>query len=606
LLLALTGIACAALLLVKGLYPGGGHDYVTHYFYYLQAVIERGGLWPNAVWYHYYYDKGAGLFFLGMLTTDPLAPQLVTFTCLAAALLPLFLVLRRIAMGTAWPLVGIALFVFFYICTPGPNALFSGNGGWANFEKPHEINAAMIIAVVWATLEMLSCRGRMRLLWWYGAAAAIIGAVILDVTIAAYLGGLFALLALFCAMSRRIASMAFCIGLAAVAGLVFVATLILNQLTTGLADDQGLLVFWKFADIEKLAQQGTLPLVMMLHHDRQTMVAASVSLEVRDMLIFLTDSLRLDLVQPMILGGVFVAALAIFRRRLNRDIATAAMVLAAAVAAFLAVAVLAGRAQPVSFYRYSSFTTAIAIACGVLCWNSPSGEDAMARIARSPLVAVLILLSCIFRDAYPDLTRIALSRALHFAGGRYSIDTAYTSQYGPPPRRDWSAIHPGARGANAAVGAGTPIWSLHIHTYCMLPDCVVESYPSFLMTHHWDRVMFGTPDEAKATLHAEHLDYFLFSRDADIRDPLPLSPLFSADNIGRSLGIRWADGTTSLLTWLGPGIAPLDQAWIADYRRAIGRSGVQSFPYAELQRIFARLEATPHPWRTLRLPWQDD
>ena len=73
LLLALAAIAIIMLLLVKGLYPGGGHDYFTHYFYYLQAVIERGGLWPNDVWYHYYYDKGAGLFFLGV--SDDRSPR---------------------------------------------------------------------------------------------------------------------------------------------------------------------------------------------------------------------------------------------------------------------------------------------------------------------------------------------------------------------------------------------------------------------------------------------------------------------------------------------------------------------------------------------------
>jgi hypothetical protein len=60
-----------------------------------------------------------------------------------------------------------------------------------------------------------------------------------------------------------------------------------------------------------------------------------------------------------------------------------------------------------------------------------------------------------------------------------------------------------------------------------------------------------------------------------------------------------------LLTWLGPGVAPLDQAWIADYRRAVERSGtVQSFPYAAMKQIFAGLDATPHPWHALRPPWQ--
>jgi hypothetical protein len=198
-----------------------------------------------------------------------------------------------------------------------------------------------------------------------------------------------------------------------------------------------------------------------------------------------------------------------------------------------------------------------------------------------------------------------LNRGLHFATGLYSIDIAYQTQYGPSPRTEWSAIYPGSRAAYEVVGPGIPIWSLHIHTYCMLPDCRVESFMSFLMTHHWDRVMFGTADEARQMLHAAHLDYFLFTREDDIRDPLPLSPLFSPDTIGRFLGIRWTDGTTSLLTWLGPEVAPIDAAWIADYRRAVQQSrDIQTFPYEAMKQVFARLNAMPHPWTAFQLPWQ--
>lgn len=39
LLPSLAGTAFVVSLLVKGLYPDGGHDYFTHYFYYLHAAI---------------------------------------------------------------------------------------------------------------------------------------------------------------------------------------------------------------------------------------------------------------------------------------------------------------------------------------------------------------------------------------------------------------------------------------------------------------------------------------------------------------------------------------------------------------------------------------
>ena len=85
---------------------------------------------------------------------------------------------------------------------------------------------------------------------------------------------------------------------------------------------------------------------------------------------------------------------------------------------------------------------------------------------------------------------------------------------------------------------------------------------------------------------------------------LPLAPLFAPDNITRHLGIRWTDGKTALLTWLGPGVTPLDEGWVADYRRTATESTtVQSFPYAAMQRIYMQLRATPHPWRPFKLPW---
>jgi len=52
----------ATFVLVKSLYPGGGHDYYSHYFPYYRAVVEGKGLF-NELWYHFFYSKGAGLHF---------------------------------------------------------------------------------------------------------------------------------------------------------------------------------------------------------------------------------------------------------------------------------------------------------------------------------------------------------------------------------------------------------------------------------------------------------------------------------------------------------------------------------------------------------------
>src|SRR5215212_7209793 len=95
-----------------------------------------------------------------------------------------------------------------------------------------------------------------------------------------------------------------------------------------------------------------------------------------------------------------------------------------------------------------------------------------------------------------------------------------------------------APGAYAAVGPDVPIWSLHILSYCMLPGCKMESAYSFIMTRDWDRLMWGSPEERRALLQVAGLNHFLFSRELDIHDPLPRSPLFSPENIGRHFGVR--------------------------------------------------------------------
>src|SRR5262249_522975 len=190
-----------------------------------------------------------------------------------------------------------------------------------------------------------------------------------------------------------------------------------------------------------------------------------------------------------------------------------------------------------------------------------------------------------------------LPAAWQYAAGRLSIDTAYGRQ-ADWPYAPWGAIYPGARGAYEAVGT-SPIRSLHVTAYCMLPDCHVESVESFGIGRPWDTIMFGTPEGGRAALQASGRNYFLFSRTLMIDDYLVRSPLFSPDNIARYLGIRWTDGTTPLLTCLGP-----DTEWLADYRRAVESSAtVASFPYQEMRDVFARLRAMPHPWRPFPLAW---
>src|SRR5205085_12219591 len=159
------------LLLVKGLYPGGSSDYYVQYFPGYRTYLDHGGLWPNEAWLNYFYSKGAGLFFLGMLITDPLAPQLVIFCLMSVAGLVIFRCACRLAPDTAWPLIGIVLFFATYIYTPG----------WGEFGKLHEFNTAFVIAILWMTTLALSNTGDMRRAWLVGAVSAVTAAIMINI-----------------------------------------------------------------------------------------------------------------------------------------------------------------------------------------------------------------------------------------------------------------------------------------------------------------------------------------------------------------------------------------------------------------------------------------
>ena len=601
--LILTAITFGMLLLVKGLYPGGGHDYFTHYFYYFQTVIVRGGLWPNDVWYHYYYDKGAGLYFLGILITDLLAPQLVTFTFMAAAALVIFLASRAAAPGTRWPWVAVLLFLIIFLYTPY----------WGEFQKTHELTTALVIAVVWtAGCAFARCGKSQNAVWPVAAVSTITAAVIVTPTIAVFLSANFGLMAAWYLIARDFRRARLSLVFGTIAGVLMAGFFAINYATTGLLSDQVLLSTWSISNLDKLDQWGALPMVIEQYRGRLGYVAETLPLSRFPKM--LKYSSRLDLIDPLIYtaAAVSVAAL-VFRLRYDRWGGTLHAphqtgILLAAIPVFVAIALTGGRVQPLSFYRYADFVVPLMIVGAVGLWGIPVSDASnrivrLVRDRRVPAVVFALSLITIVKATHPaSFFHTFLPSVWRFASGGISIDTSYTVQ----PDLPLSAIYPGARGAYSMVGPGIPIWSFHYLTYCMLPDCRIETMTSFILPK-WDVVMFGSAEQTRSALQASGHNYFLFSRELPLADALPLNKLFSPNDIARYLGIRWTDGTTSLLTWLGPGVQPLDQAWLADYRHAVEQSEtVQSFPYDAMKQIFARLNATPHPWTAFRLPWQGD
>jgi hypothetical protein len=624
------GLAWLVLLIVKGLYPGGSQDYYVHYFPAYRAFVEHGSLLPNELWWDYFFVKGAGLFFLGILLTDPLAPQTVIFCTCSVAGLVIFLLAYRLAPGTRWPIAGTLLFFAILIYTPR----------WGEFGKLHEFNTVFVSGILWMTAALLEADAPRARTWITAITATQVAAIVANLPIGVFLAILFVFIAVIRLCARDRHGCLIFLAEAGIAMALVVLMMLVNYATTGLPTDLGLSYAAKFADVEQLYRSGALPMLILVSPALSyTGVPFSKSLD------FLQFVLRCNLLWPMILGGLFTVLaawlgalvpqsklkLAALRLRIARTVEPAAVqVLGAALASLALVTVIEGRGISPSYYRFTTFALPIMILAGIAMWTAPLRAAASSRLAvliRHPAAPVPVLALCAAAVVHAThLERVAVplfGNALKHALGMLSIDAAFQLQSSGmaamPARAEASAAvanniayrdhdplggtYPGARGAYAVVGPGTPIWSLHRNSFCMLPDCIMMREPYFVMTPAWDRVLWGSPEEARSLLRRTGINYFLFSRELTIHDPLPLSPLFSPDHIGDYLGIRWTDGITSLLTWSGPDTTRLDAAWIEEYRRSVATSpDLRAFPDAEVRAIFARLNATPHPWRSIKLP----
>jgi hypothetical protein len=610
-------IVAFLLLAVKGLYPAGGHDYFTHYFYYYVTVLKDHGIWPNDVWYHYFYSKGEGIIFLSMLLTDPLAPSVVTYCFVAVATLALFIFIDRAMPGTLWPWAATLCFLSVLIYGGGQATFGSpdNNNDWAEFPKEHEINAAFVIVFAWLCDRALrAVDGERRFFLCLAAGCAFAVSYLEEPTPIFF--GLFALivaaiLLLFRCHKQSIGFML----IACAAGVGFTSNMIINYLTTGIPNDVLINIFWPVVNLNKVASLGWLYPVIKSSRDLAA-VERSYWKSIGNLPQYLGVYFHLILVWPWfgyVQGAIFSFALAailcVYRKGIPACMRSTIVVVIAMFLAFLITAATLGVALANSFYRYASFILPFEFAAGAMVWmliGALSGADWTRRLVSTviPVVAAVLVLNQVWQFAGGHLMPI-IRDGMRFLSGRYSIYDAYTQQAEWPSRMPYGAIYPGSLKVWNEVGRGTRVWTFHVHTYCMLPGCRWESDGSFTMTPHMFDVLFGPPDRARDILQREGLNYFLISRELGIQDVRAGVGLFEPDTIGDYLGVKWTDGTTYLLTWLGPGVQRLSADWLANYRKQVSESPNQTVYRAPFFRqIYDRLKADPAWGRELALPWR--
>jgi hypothetical protein len=100
------------------------------------------------------------------------------------------------------------------------------------------------------------------------------------------------------------------LALGGVTGLTALGVFAINYAATGLINDQGILLFWRFAELYKW---GALLLAIIVHWSTTGTVANSVPLSLGSVRL-LALSLRLDLLWPMVVVGALTGAQPALRR----------------------------------------------------------------------------------------------------------------------------------------------------------------------------------------------------------------------------------------------------------------------------------------------------
>lgn len=586
----------AWLIVRRGLFPGGGSDYFTHYFYYYLEVLKNHGLAPNDVWYQYYYSKGSGLAFLGMLLTDPEAPALSALPCVVCAAVAVATLAGRLAPGSLWPTAGVLVYLLFY--------LVGLNGGISDgeFQKDHEGAAAFVVLFTWALcMERCGPPRPFRIM----AAAVGIATAILNQPVAILLGQFAGLLCAWSILRRRWSDMWGYGWVAAAITAAVLAMFVLSYFATGLPHDQFYELTLNFANFDRLDRWGVIPMVIaeVWIRDNYLALVPPFGWEVFKQLF---QFMRLRGLWPFLIGPIIAAFIIYVMDRFSLWTrprcsdpsetsfagATAAR-LAALLLFFIVISLLVGRAQSISFERVSTFFVPLlvlfAIACSAWLLNGKlqTRGDPWTWTILPAVLLIAVLGAWQGKDHWTRRVPAETANALRFFVGRSSLADAYAHVDSIYP---YGAIYPGALAAARQLPYGTPIWSTNGESYCMVPGCLIEDVVSFKMSGRLDEILSGAPDLAKRRLQEAGLNYFLFTKEFRMIDLLPFSRLFAPDTIGRYLGIKWTDGTTFLLTWIGPDTRPIGPDFLDAYKRRRSEPDASRwFKFDELAPIIATI-----------------
>ena len=550
-------------LVSKALWVGGaGGDVYTHYLPYYREVISHGGLAPNDVWYHYYVSKGVTLNFLAMLLSDGLGAQLVTTLFHLASAAIVFLLGVRLLRSRAFAGLASGIFLFVFIAPEH----------WSIFLKHHEMLLTWTIFGLLFALSSFHARRQdlaaMCLLGLMLGAAYAVQFPTACALFAAVLG-----IAFVAQMVLKNWNSSTILGVTGIANIVALLLLLLfNQLSTGLALETPLRLFWKLADVGFFSQWVSPYLVIYLLEGSSAGVGEVASPLARlgnyDWFgdLFRIKELKTIYFSPWLL--LFFASLVtisslVWGRKSGLCRSTGFLLLLLAAVGWVLANVIN---QPASVHRMFTFLVPVSILIGLLIW-----------------VAGLRVLSCGIPRAFGRKVVVAL---VVFAATLTPVGVGSRAE----PMLSFSLGAKSAKDALQAVPSLDPsvntkgeTWVPYLEsreflgpdqkmlcfnvlgnvfgTSYSFPGKGMESEVSFSLGPGWHLICFGDAQTSLEELKNQKIDYFMVDWAHQwLFGGVPFSELFSKrEIISSTLGVVDLWPGVWLLTWKPNATRPLTE-----------------------------------------------
>lgn len=384
------------------------------------------------------------------------------------------------------------------------------------------------------------------------------------------------------------------------AAAVLAGLLALNYATTGMAEISPFRPFWRHAD-QTVFSRWVSPYLMTLLEEGSAAGMGDVQLvnwEGSTRLEFVAQLVRVraarffvldGLVSPEYLVGGWVAGLCLLLvrgRRTRLDFGQAAIPVVGTLAVAVGLSQVAN--QPVSVYRYFSFTIFFTVAAPTLGWVlvfrlAPSRQ----WVGLTSYILPTVVVGAATYHGFADVPTDEYDHAVKFAGGNVSLADAY---------RRRGAVSEPAVAYRKQIGTAARVYTFNLNDYSMSPGAEVESFVSFGLHQDWHTVMFEPPAAARAALQAQRLDYFVINFKSRVIDVLQYAPLFRPENLAQNFAVAWTDGDVYLLTWAGPGTTPLPESFFWRYTDEHFAGTIDLKPlYDQVARIYAANRGRPYP-----------